>query len=287
MRLRHLLPLPLLLLAAAPPPVAHPALWKVVDADTTIYLFGTLHVLPARTVWRDPAIDRAIAGSATLTLETVLDEQPGRLATILTTLGRAPDLPPLDRRVPPARRAALRALVKASGYPLAAFRPMKTWAAAVMLTGAALRQIDLGADAVGVEPQLEALFRGRPIDGLETPEAQLGFFDRLPEASQRVFLASILDSPAESRRDFLDTLAAWRSGDVRAIERSFADDPEFTPALRDLLIRRRDRNWADALAARMRRPGTSFVAVGAGHLAGPDSVQRMLTARGFKVVRVQ
>lgn len=281
--------LPLLLLAAAPLPPARPALWKVADADTTVYLFGTVHVLPARLQWRDAAIEAALARSDRLTLETVLDEQPGRVATILQTLGRAPGLPPLDQRVPANKRAALLALVKASGLPLEAFTGLKTWAAAVVLTGAALKQIDLGADAVGVEPQLEAQFRQarKPVDGLETPEGQLGYFDRLPEASQRAFLVSTLDSPAEAKKDFAETVAAWRTGDVRALERAFADDPEFTPALRDLLIRQRDRAWADAIAARLAKPGTSFVAVGAGHLIGPDSVQRMLATKGIRAVRVQ
>jgi len=82
-------------------------------------------------------------------------------------------------------------------------------------------------------------------------------------------------------------LAAWEKGDPSAIEKTFADDPEFTPALRDLLIRQRDHNWADAIAKRLEQPGTVFVAVGAGHLVGPDSVQKMLADKGIKAVRVQ
>ena len=280
----------LLLLAAAPPiPAAHPALWKIADADTTIYLFGTIHLLPAGTVWRDPALDAAVARADTLVVETVLDEEPGRVARILQTMGRAPGLPPLAERVPPGKRPALLALVKEAGLPLDILNGMKTWAAAVVLANAALQRIDLGPQSPGVEPQLEAAFRrsGRPVEGLETPEAQLGFFDRLPAASQRTFLVSALDSPAKTKREFLETIAAWRRGDVAAIEKSFREDPEFTPALRDLLIRQRDRNWAEWIVARLRRPGTTFVAVGAGHLAGEASVQRMLTARGLKVERVQ
>jgi uncharacterized protein YbaP (TraB family) len=159
-----------------------------------------------------------------------------------------------------------------------------------MLTGAALRQI--GVDAAlspGVEPQLTALFRasGKGVDGLETVEAQLGFFNQLPESAQRAFLISTLDDPAKARADFHAMLDAWSKGDPAAIEKTFADDPEFTPALRDLLIRQRDHNWADELADRMKKPGTVFVAVGAGHLVGADSVQKMLAAKGLKVTRVQ
>ena len=281
----------LLLLAAAPPtPVARPALWKLADADTTIWLFGTVHVLPANYRWRGPMIDRAIAGSQSLTLETILDEEPGRVATALMTLGRAKGLPPLAERVPAGRREALAALVKQSGVPMEVLDGMKTWAAAVLLTGPALSRIALaGGWGQGVEPQLTATFRQsvRPVLGLETPEQQLGYFDALPEASQRTFLAETVEPAADAGDDFQRMLRAWSKGDVAAIERAFAEDPEFTPALRDLLVVRRDRLWADALAARLEKPGTVFVAVGAGHLAGPDSVQRMLAAKGFRVTRVQ
>jgi uncharacterized protein YbaP (TraB family) len=290
LRLRFLAPLLLLGAAPAPQPVVHPALWKLADADTTIWLFGTIHILPAGTNWMDPGIKRAIDGSKSLTLEVVLDQDPGKVATILMTMGTGPGLPPLSERVPPEKRAQLAALVKASGFPPTFLDGMKSWAAAIMLTGAALRQI--GVDAAlspGVEPQLTALFRasGKDVDGLETAEAQLGFFNQLPEAAQRAFLVSTLDDPAKARADFHAMLDAWSKGDPAAIEKTFADDPEFTPALRDLLIRQRDRNWADELADRMKKPGTVFVAVGAGHLVGPESVQKMLATKGLKVTRVQ
>jgi len=290
---------PLLLLAAAPvqpqahpalPQQAHPAMWKLADADTTIWLFGSIHILPAGTNWMDPKIKAAIDGSQSLTIETVLDQDPGKVANILMNLGTASGLPPLSQRVPPARRAQLAALIKASGVPASLLDGMKSWAAAIMLTGAALQQIGVDAAASpGVEPQLTALFRslGKSVDGLETPEAQLGFFNQLPESAQRAFLVATLDNPAKSRADFRKMIAAWARGDPAAIEKSFADDPEFTPALRDLLIRQRDRNWAELLAKRLEKPGTVFVAVGAGHLVGPDSVQKMLAKKGLRVERVR
>ena len=282
---------PLLLLAAAPAqPPAHPALWKLADADTTIYLFGTMHILPAGTNWLDPGLKKAIDASQSLTLEAVLDQDPTLVASVLLRIGHAQGLPPLAERVPANQRPQLDALVKASGIPANYLDGMKTWAAALMLTGAALQQIGVdAAGSPGVEPQLTALFRSanKPVDGLESAELQLGYFDKLPESAQRAFLAATLDAPAKARDDFQKMLGAWEKGDPAAIEKSFADDPEFTPALRDLLLRQRDRAWADALAKRLEKPGTVFVAVGAGHLVGPDSVQKMLADKGLKVVRVQ
>src|SRR4249919_3394238 len=51
---------------AAEPKAASPAMWRVADEDTTIYLFGTIHLLPKGTQWRSPAFDKAAAGSDSL-----------------------------------------------------------------------------------------------------------------------------------------------------------------------------------------------------------------------------
>jgi uncharacterized protein YbaP (TraB family) len=48
----------------------------------------------------------------------------------------------------------------------------------------------------------------------------------------------------------------------------------------------RNANWAGWIAQRLQEPGTVFVAVGAGHLAGRDSVQAKLTELGVKSARI-
>jgi uncharacterized protein YbaP (TraB family) len=276
-------------LLIAQPAAARPALWKLADADTTIYLFGTIHVLPGGTKWRDKTIDAAMGTAQSLTLEAVLDTDPSAVASVITTLGKGKDLPPLAERVPADRRAVLAALIARSGLPVPFLDGLKSWAAAVVLTGAALDQIGLKTGAEGIEPQVTALFRaaGKPVEGLETAAGQLGYFDALSEAAQRDFLVSTLDNPASARADFDRLLKAWISGDTRKLEQAFADEPDFTPELRGLLIRKRDELWAEALAKRLVKPGTIFVAVGAGHLVGPDSVQKMLARKGLTVQRIQ
>jgi uncharacterized protein len=280
----------LLLSVAAVPASARPALWKLADADTTIWLFGSIHILPTGQVWHDAQLDSAIAGSQTLLLEAVLDQDPGEVGRLIFSMGRSPGLPPIAARVPADRQARLGAMIAKSGLPATTFDGLKSWAAAFLLTSVAVREMgeDTGIGA-GVEPQLTEGFRtaGKPVEGLETASEQLGYFDALPEVAQRAFLSATLDDPATARADFTELVRAWAQGDAAAIERAFADDPEFTPAVRDMLIRRRDEAWADKLARRLDSPGTIFVAVGTGHLVGPDSVQRMLAAKGLKVTRVQ
>lgn len=274
--------------ARAPLP-ARPGLWMLADADTKIYLFGSVHVLPTGYAWRNAVIDKAMAESQSLTLETVLDTDPESVSRVLLTTGMAKGAPPLASRVPANKRKELAALMAKSGVPTAMLDTMKSWSAAVVLTSASFAKIGLKPGEVGVEPELTRLFREakKPVDGLETVEQQLGFFDSLPEAAQRKFLVSTLDDPRKAKAEFAQMIAAWAKGDVAAIAKAFAEEPEFTPELRELLVVKRDRAWADALIERLKKPGTSFVAVGAGHLAGPASVQAMLAAKGYKAIRVQ
>ena len=70
-----------------PPAVARPALWKLADADTTIYLFGTIHVLPAGYVWENGPVRDAIAGADELVLETVIGPDPAALSALLLRMG--------------------------------------------------------------------------------------------------------------------------------------------------------------------------------------------------------
>src|SRR4051794_13123233 len=61
-----------------------PALWSVSYADTTVYLFGTIHLLPEKYQWRTSRFDQAIAGSQELVVETIIDDKnPAQLLGIL------------------------------------------------------------------------------------------------------------------------------------------------------------------------------------------------------------
>jgi uncharacterized protein YbaP (TraB family) len=266
---------------------ARPALWQVADADTTIYLFGTIHALPEGTEWRSPAVDRAMAASGELVTEVDTSNLLGAAAALFR-LGTGSGHPPAIERVPEEKRAALRELIAASRYPEAALNAMDTWAVAMSLVPTLLQRAGIDP-ARGVEQVLTAEFAARrvPHSGLETAAEQLGFFDSLPEEAQRAFLVGVLESPDEMRRQFDRMLAAWRGGDVRAIARTFNEEESVSGNLREALLSRRNARWAEWLERRMARPGTVFVAVGAGHLAGEDSVQDYLRQRGLRARRVQ
>ena len=268
---------------------ARPALWQVSDRDTTIYLFGTIHLLPKDYPWRTAAFDRAVAGSQTLVVETIVDNKnPQALAAELARLGFRGGLPPLAERVSPAKRPLLEAAIRKTGIPRTAYDRMETWAAAFMLLGTQFKDLGLLGEA-GVEAVLKNAFTqaGKPVGQLETNTEHLSLFDTLPESAQRALLEGSLDAPAEMRTQFNEMLTAWARGDVAQIGASFNEDLSGSPELREALIKRRNVNWTRWIQRRMAAPGSVFVAVGAGHLAGPDSVVTMLQRDGYRVRRVQ
>jgi len=167
---------------ARAPQAGRPALWEVSDADTTIYLFGTIHLLPDNFQWRTAKFDQAVAGSQQLMVETIVDDKdPTKLMSAMASLGFAKGLPPLHDRVPPARRAVLDAAVKRSGMPVQALDQMKTWAAAFILLGDQFRSLGLKsgqgvefrsvADKMKIGRTMEAALQ-ETADRLDTAEFQ-------------------------------------------------------------------------------------------------------------------
>ena len=273
---------------ARTPEVARPALWAVSDADTTVYLFGTIHLLPENVKRRTPAIEKAVAGSQQLVVETIVDDKnPTKLMTAMASLAFSKGLPPIAERVPPAKRPALDAAIARSGIPRKAFDAMETWAAAFMLLGEQFKTMGLKGQH-GVEAVLRDSFTraGKPVGELESNLEQLGFFDRLPEKAQRDFLEGALEGK-DMNKDFDAMLRAWARGDVEAIAKTFDHDLAASPDLQDALIKRRNASWSKWIGRRMGQPGAVLIAVGAGHLAGKYSVIELLKKDGYRVRRVQ
>jgi uncharacterized protein YbaP (TraB family) len=280
-----------LALGAAPSSAApvRPALWAVADADTTIYLFGTIHLLPQDYKWRTARFDQAVDGSDQLVVETIIDDKdPTKIMAAMSSLAFSPGLPPLAERVPPKKRAALAGAVKKSGFPPQALDRMETWAAAFILLGNQFHDMGLKGGE-GVETVLRNAFttKGKPIGELETNVEQLGFFDTLPEKAQRDLLEGAISAPQDMTKDFNGMLSAWSRGDVKAIARAFNHDLAASPDLQLALIKRRNQNWTKWIEHRLSAPGSVLIAVGAGHLAGKDSVVAMLKKDGYRVRQVQ
>lgn len=265
-----------------------PALWVARDADTTIYLFGTVHLLKPGLSWFDEAVADAFARADTLVLE-IATPDPAEMRTLTDRYGTLRDGPPLSARLPAGYADKLTAATRAIGYADGVFERTRPWVVASLLSVQPLSRFGYDRE-LGVEAVLSAAaaHAGKPVEALETLEDQYRIFADLPEATQIEMLTRVLDGQNQVEVATDQAVAAWSKGDERGLARVLAEDMAQTPAsVRDRLVDRRNANWATWIAARMARPGTVFVAVGSGHLAGKGSVQRLLAKRGVKVVQVR
>lgn len=264
-----------------------PALWRARDGDTTIYLFGTVHLLKPGLNWlRGPVAD-ALTRSDSLVTEILNDNdaRKSQLQGQLLELALLPRGQSLRDMMPPESRKAFEALLLREGMRVDTFDRFEPWYPGVILSMQPLIQQGLSSDS-GVEARLALAHGTRPREGLESARFQIELFHTLPRPAQLAYLASVVTHYDEVGPLMDRLVEAWGKGDTDAIGSAMlenADPSEVT----DALIVQRNRAWANWIVQRLARPGTAFVAVGAGHLAGPDSIQHILAERGVQTERVQ
>ena len=267
-----------------PQEVVTPALWEVTgDHGEQAWLFGTIHALPAAVKWRSAQVDAALAGSDRLVLEIANIDNEAALSQVFARLAASPGQPSLETRVPHHVQAPLLALLREFKLDPGQFSETETWAAALTIANAA--QAEANAD-FGLDRQILSAANGKPIGELEGAAAQLGLFDALPEAEQRDLLAAIVAEAAQdSGEDRLGN--AWRTGDLTVMEAELRTGMLADPELHQALLTDRNRAWVDRLSLMLQQGARPLVAVGALHLVGTEGLPALLTARGYKVRRLQ
>ncbi len=276
--------------AEATLPAPKPALWRVSDADTTLYLFGTIHMLPPGLTWRSDAVEQALAGADVVMFEADIEGDAAGQQALVERLGRL--IPPeqLSDFLDHGQAADVIAAGGRYGVSPSVLASLRPWMAAVILADAAIRGAGFSAEA-GADTVLRATARqaGKKLRFLETVERQLGALAGLSDETQATYLMLTvrdLDGAKESLGAGID---AWRTGNIADLTRILIDDDiSRLPALREALLTRRNVAWARELNQILdAETGIFFVAVGAAHLIGDDSVQRQLETLGVTAERVQ
>ncbi len=267
--------------------LAGPALWEVSDEDTTIYLFGTVHVLPADVEWYDEDIASAFSGSQVLVTELIPSEaMAAEMQQLVMTKGVLPEGQTLRGLLNEEQRASYEGAMTKLGLPVEAFDRFEPWYAAMMLSMLPLMQqgyqLDKGVEMVLAQNAGEGMTR----EALETLPFQIEIFDGLPKDAQVTFMMEVADNIDEVKPMVDRMVAEWVEGDAAELARLMNEEMT-DPVLAEKLLFARNRNWAEWIDERLDEPGQVFVAVGAGHLAGDKSVQEALAARGIESKRVQ
>lgn len=260
-----LLAAPAAALPADPPAVSPqtPALWAISDHDTTIFLFGTFHALDASTDWFSPTIRAALDASNQLVLETIVPSAPGELRGTLI------------------RHQLLSQPV--AGAPIIADGSAPGFAGSARRTMAASRElgmsVEMGADSV-LRRTAEA--QGKAVEGLESFDAQLGMFATL----SRLAPSGAARGQQSERATVMRLRDAWKAGQSGEFTAMLGTIQNQSPETYRILFADRNHRWAEWIARRLAQPGVAFVAVGAGHLSGGDSIQNNLSRRGIRSSRV-
>ncbi|CAN5162943.1 TraB/GumN family protein [soil metagenome] len=273
--------------AAAPLPDADPAIWVVKDPDTTIYLFGTFHALNGKHDWFNEEVKTAFDGSKEVVMElaNVSDQAAAQQAIAKHAVDSSGK--PLSEKLSPATRAKYLKALGDIGVPAAAFENFKPFFPALTIVMANAQKLGFTGEQ-GAEQVLAkaAKASGKPISGLETIEYQMGLFGTMPEADQIKMLEETLDDLDEIAPMFARMNDYWTRGDADGLAKLMNEMSAQSPAAHKLLLIDRNANWAEWIEQCLDKPGVVFVAVGAGHLGGKDSVRDMLSKRGIQSVRV-
>lgn len=166
---------------------------------------------------------------------------------------------------------------------------MEPWLAAITIATTPLLKAGFNP-RLGIDKQLQAEMEraGKPVKGFETAREQLMYLVKLPESVQLAFLRGALHDYANAKAELMAIVQAWKTGDVHALAATVVEKMKnHSPKLYRALIVTRNKNWSHQIAQLMQTtPGTIFIAVGSGHLVGPDRLQVQLQKLGIHAVRI-
>ena len=278
----------LALLLFAAPAAADPLLYRITDADSTVWLLGSVHALRAEDYPLDEPIESAYREAERVVLEVNPAElEPSNLLPVLMPLAQAGEGRTLADHFSKAEYADIRESLAGLGLDIEQFKPFEPWFVALQVFSLNLARHGFAA-AEGVDTHYAQLAarQGKPVAGLETAREQLELFDNLPAKTQKAFLLDTLEESDQFREEMEKLVSLWRAGDVAALEAMIDEEFAADPALREAMLASRNRNWIKGIASYLDEPGETLVIVGALHLVGDDSVIELLREEGHEVERV-
>ena len=263
---------------------ANPGLWVVHSGTATVYLFGTVHMLPNSTHWISPQIQHAMDASDEIWTEADTSSLPELVRLIrrygLTNQGN------LRTVLPKRYRARYDMEMSGAGLSVNTFGHVKPWLAELLLTGGALKHAKFGH---GVETDLLAFAHkhGKPTPTFETADEQFAILADLPIDAQIRALELQIDGYSGTAGEMNNLLRAWISGDDKLLDSLSNQKLQATnERYFDDVIVRRNEHFAGSIVTRLQSGGTAFVAIGAAHLCGSASVQMFLRNYGFTAERI-
>ena len=261
-------------------------LWEVKSATNTVYVFGSLHAARTDFYPLPKAVENAYRQADELVVEIDITDT-ARVAKSLSLLTYAPP-DSLDHHVSPDVWKQVEAASKKSKQDVATFKALKPATLASLLAVSVL-------EAHGYDPQagidlhflISAHADGKKIVELESAEFQARILGEMNDADGEAMLSETLEEMGTDDlvRGTDELAAAWKAGDEAAVARLLreANKDEASKKIFVKLFDERNPAMADKIAALASGPDHALVVIGAGHLAGENSVLELLKAKGLRV----
>src|SRR5262245_28585312 len=268
-----------------------PALWQIRTGESTVYLFGSIHMLPRGWPWRTKAIDRAIRSSDEFVFETALTpKQIEKMRLFIRDNGALPRGQQLSHMLSPKGLKDFNKAISMTPLDAASVNAMRPWLALMVLGDYQVQKGRLRGfveEGVDYTIEQEAHETGKRVRLLETAESQFEVLIRtVPDDDIKRFEADVhelLEGDDKYRR----LLEGWTAGSQAELANVLAAEAVRDPEEKQLLMDKRNRNWLPQSEHMMSSKETIFITVGAAHLVGPGSVLEMLCARGWNVQRIK
>lgn len=264
---------------------ANTSVWKVTRGDSVLYLGGTCHLLRPQDFPLPAEFDTAFAASSRIVFETDIARLTSpEMHQIVATQGVFTDGTTLDKVITPSAWKALSAYCQKAGLPMAQMSQMKPWLFTIMLTALELQKLGMAAEGVDIHYFKKATAGKKPLGQLESFEQQIQFITQLGAGYESDLIEKSLEDLHELPNLMNDMLAAWKAGDMAALDRLMLDEVRTKyPSIFQTLFVERNNAWRPKIEAFLESPEVEFVLVGAGHLPGPEGLLALLSARGCKV----
>lgn len=261
------------------------SLWAVKGKHNTVYLFGSVHLLRSEDGTLPQDVLRAYDRAAAVVMEADIGDMGG-VQTALMERAMLPAGRTLAGVLGPQLHGRFSAVAKPLGIDLDLMMSFQPWFAITLLEAAKLSSLGYEPDA-GIEMQLATRARadGKRVIGLETIAEQVSVLGGMSLEQQRDFVAGELDDLERSRETIDGLVAAWRRGDVQAIEASSAGTLKAYPGVYRRIVVDRNRKWMSTLTRLLDEPNDYLVVVGVLHLVGRDGVVELLQRSGYSVVQ--
>jgi uncharacterized protein len=253
-----------------------PAMWRISDGNSRIYLFGTCHMLPKGVTWSTPAYKAAMADSAVTAFEvdTKSTYAKSTISALVYERGVNASYESLSDIVGGDRFTKLKAFGERYGVSTSSLQRMQPWLATTSLSTAALRKegFDHG---LGVEQIVlaDAKTENDMVAFMESAETQIKALAAFDGADMLAAVDATIAQLGSVKETMEPMLAAWLKGDIATLDKlTSADMRKLAPAGYRALVVDRNRNWSETIAHWLANKNENyFIAVGAAHWQAPTA----------------